>query len=127
MLNTLFWIALATGLWNAPRADLQKIVDMNNGAYVNDIGTGKWCDQIRLVAAHNYKRLWRKIWLLSTGDVVIFEWCKYVVKTYSFEHIKTSRIQLAIQPWVLWLQTCANDSGTYALIFKLESMWPVKQ
>lgn len=119
----LFWFILTTGSRLAPHDSLQKIVDTNEWIYVSDLGTWKWCSEIRYVASHNFNKLWKKIAALKVWQIINFDGCRYKAISMTSHEIKTyDTRQLLKNNWTLRLQTCMDDSNKWTRLVQLKNI-----
>ncbi len=115
-MNTIFWILLMTWSFMMSNTQLQWIIDNNTWLYVNDIMWSTWCDWSRLIAWHNFKKLWKQIMKLNVWDVVKFDWCTYKMKSYNFYSITWTKNDIFKKSNRLFFQTCADDTWKTAFI-----------
>lgn len=121
MINTLFWILLATWLRTGTQSYNQLLVDNNNGVAIQ-VSDYTWCNWTYWIAAHNYKKLWQKIIDLQIWDKLTYNWCTYKATNYTIEEIQTYDINQLKKPGTMFLQTCADDSLKYAYIVELKAL-----
>lgn len=128
MITTLFWIILATGSFFTPNLQNQIIVDTKEGLYMNNLSTITGCNWIRMVVAHNRKKLWKKIPDIQIWDKLTFDWCQYIAKNYTIEKIKWyDKRKLQAKSGRLFLQTCADDSWEWAYMLELQTVKTLKK
>lgn len=128
MITTLLWIALATGSFFTPNLQNQIIVDTKEWLYMNDLSTKTWCNWIRMVVAHNRKKLWKNIPDIQIWDKLSFDWCQYIAKNYTIEKIQWyDKRKLQVKPGRLYLQTCADDSRERAYMLELQATRTLKK
>lgn len=128
MIATILWIVLATGSFMAPNEVNQKIIDKKQWIYMNDLSYQTWCNQIRMIASHNYKKLGLKMSEMQVWYKLTFQWCKYEVINYTIEEIHNfDKRQLQKKPATLRLQTCFGDDRKRALMLELKAISTTKK
>jgi len=113
---TLLWITLSTGLRTQPNTELQKILDRRSWLAVTISGNG--CNSSKLVVAHSYKLLGKKIGKLNVGDTLVYDWCKYKAVNYRIVDGKKFDKRTLDTPGTgtLRLYTCVEQAGYVMLI-----------
>lgn len=119
----IFWIALVTWLWLGSHTEMQEIVDKR--PWIAFEVNWSWCNASRVIAAHNYKKLWKKIGNLQIGDTFSYKGCKYKIINFQIVERKTYDKRLLEQPKTLFLYTCVDDDMT--IIFEAKSLGKVRR
>lgn len=94
--------------------DIQEVIDKDNWIRV----WSTWCNELKYIAAHNYKPLGKRIAKLKVGGTVKFEWCRYEI-IWKDIYPGWTKFSKVIKESYTYLQTCVwKTKNVYIITLK---------
>ncbi len=101
-------------LFSVIPVNIQEVIDKDNWIRV----WSTWCNELKYIAAHNYKSLWARIEKLKVGNTVKFEWCRYKI-IWKEIYPPWTKFSQILKKWYTYLQTCVwKTDNVYIVTLK---------